>query len=472
MAYAADRTPQELTALTSLASDDTIIVGDTSDVSEVVKSITKANLVDDILNGYQLQPAEGAFVDGDKTKLDGIEALADVTDTTNVTAAGALMDSEVTNLAQVKAFDSSDYATASQGALADTALQNVVEDTTPQLGGNLDAQNNQINNVSSVLFDNGTRQGYLIDTHNTNAIHWEAQDPGSAFRMDYCTADKDGTDAVKLRLFGFGDDGDANTERQAIGWDAANSWYELKTNATGTGTLRDLHIYTGSDTNQLVVGADGTVKVQGTDVQVQPSEGAFADGDKTKLDGIETGADVTDTTNVTSAGAVMDSELADITAIKTLQAPDNTTISTFGATLVDDADAATARTTLGAYGAGDDPTFDLITYDAARGKVTAGGNLGATETINFNDETNYTGNLDSDITFTFANATSGDEVTLYLTYSGAQRTITWPSITWLDNNNGSAPTTPSGAGEVLVVTVRYIGTTYYASATGNYAVYS
>jgi hypothetical protein len=32
-----------------------------------------------------------------------------------------LMDSEVTNLAQVKAFDSSDYATAAQGTNADTA---------------------------------------------------------------------------------------------------------------------------------------------------------------------------------------------------------------------------------------------------------------------------------------------------------------------------------------------------------------
>ena len=56
------------------------------------------------------------------TKVDGIEAGADVTDTTNVTAAGALMDSEVTNLAQVKAFDSADYATAAQGTTADNAL--------------------------------------------------------------------------------------------------------------------------------------------------------------------------------------------------------------------------------------------------------------------------------------------------------------------------------------------------------------
>lgn len=48
---------------------------------------------------------------------------ADVTNTASVTAAGALMDSEVTNLAQVKSFDSSNYATAAQGALADSALQ-------------------------------------------------------------------------------------------------------------------------------------------------------------------------------------------------------------------------------------------------------------------------------------------------------------------------------------------------------------
>ena len=66
---------------------------------------------------------DGRDVATDGTKLDTIETNADVTDTANVTAAGALMDSEVTNLAQVKAFTSADYATAAQGALADSALQ-------------------------------------------------------------------------------------------------------------------------------------------------------------------------------------------------------------------------------------------------------------------------------------------------------------------------------------------------------------
>lgn len=51
------------------------------------------------------------------------EASADVTDTANVMAAGALMDSEVANLPAVKAFDPADYATSAQGATADSALQ-------------------------------------------------------------------------------------------------------------------------------------------------------------------------------------------------------------------------------------------------------------------------------------------------------------------------------------------------------------
>lgn len=63
------------------------------------------------------------FTATEKIKLSGVEAAADVTDTANVTAAGALMDAEVTNLAQVKAFDSSNYASAAQGALADSATQ-------------------------------------------------------------------------------------------------------------------------------------------------------------------------------------------------------------------------------------------------------------------------------------------------------------------------------------------------------------
>jgi len=77
----------------------------------------------EIKTAYESNSDTNAFTDADHTKLDGIEASADITDATNVTAAGALMDSEVTNLAQVKAFDTTDYATAAQGVLAASATQ-------------------------------------------------------------------------------------------------------------------------------------------------------------------------------------------------------------------------------------------------------------------------------------------------------------------------------------------------------------
>ena len=79
-----------------------------------------------------------------------------------------------------------------------------------------------------------------------------------------------------------------------------------------------------------------------------------------KVDGIETGADVTDFTNVQSAGALMDSEVASLSGVKTLILPDSTTISTFAKTLLNDADAATARGTLG-LGSSDAPSFQSVT---------------------------------------------------------------------------------------------------------------
>jgi hypothetical protein len=44
MAYSEDRKPSQLSTVTTLATDDTVIVGDTSDTSEVVKAITYDNL--------------------------------------------------------------------------------------------------------------------------------------------------------------------------------------------------------------------------------------------------------------------------------------------------------------------------------------------------------------------------------------------------------------------------------------------
>lgn len=245
----------------------------------------------------QQPPSEGAFVDGDKTKLDGIETGADVTDTANVTAAGALMDSEVTNLAQVKAFSSADYATAAQGALADSAVQ---PNDSPSFG-----------------------------------------------------------------------------------------------NITVTGT------------------------VDGRDIA----------SDGTKLDGIEASADVTDTANVTSAGALMDSELTNLAAVKAIDQGLSTTDTVLFEAVHEDYDALSGTT----------PTIDAD--NAGSFALTTSGNT----------------------TFTFSSVTSSITVGFVLNLTaGGTHTITYPaSVDWA---GGTAPDAPaSGETDVLVFYTVDGGTTWYGA---------
>jgi len=107
----------------------------------------------------------------ERTKLTGIETSADVTDTTNVTAAGALMDSEVTNLSQVKAFDTTDYATAAQGAKADSAQQ------PPSEGAFVDGDKTKLDNTISSTGSGVANKiviwsGASTLTQDTN-LHWD-----------------------------------------------------------------------------------------------------------------------------------------------------------------------------------------------------------------------------------------------------------------------------------------------------------
>jgi len=103
--------------------------------------------------------------------------------------------------------------------------------------------------------------------------------------------------------------------------------------------------------------ADQTDAEIRTAVEAATDSNVFTDDDHSKLNAIEASADVTDTANVTSAGALMDSEVdADL---KTFALPANTTISTFGKSIVDDANAAAVRTTIGVDAAGTDNSTNV-----------------------------------------------------------------------------------------------------------------
>lgn len=164
-----------------------------------------------------------------------IEDGADVTDTTNVTAAGALMDSEVTNLAEVKAFDSSDYATAAQGTTADAAL--------PKTGGAM----------TGAITTNSTFDGRDVATDGTKLDGIEA------------SADVTDTDNVKTAL-------NASLGGAASIGDSSDT-ITIPGNLTVTGTKTELQV-----TNLNVEDLNITVASGSADSAAADGAGLTVDG--------------------------------------------------------------------------------------------------------------------------------------------------------------------------------------------------
>ena len=148
-------------ALTQISDDVTPQLGGDLDLNS--QDITGTGNVSITGNVTLTGTVDGRDVATDGGKLDTVETNADVTDTANVTAAGALMDSEVTNLDQVKTFSSSDYATAAQGSTADAAL--------PKAGGTMSG--NLILNADP-LAPLGAATKEYVDTIAAAGIHYHA----------------------------------------------------------------------------------------------------------------------------------------------------------------------------------------------------------------------------------------------------------------------------------------------------------
>ena len=470
---------------------------------------------------------DGRDVATDGTKLDGIEASADVTDATNVTAAGALMDSEVTNLAQVKAFDSSDYATAAQGTLAAAAL--------PKSGGAM----------TGAITTNSTFDGRDVATDGTklDGIEASADVTDTTNVVAALTAGSNITIAADGTIASTSSGGGETLQQTlAIG------------NTTTTDTkiqFRDTGLYINSSADgQLDIVADTEVQIAATTVDVNGIldvsgnivAGGTVDGrdvatDGTKLDGIEASADVTDTTNVTAAGALMDSEVTNLAQVKAFDSADYataaqgttadaalpkaggamtgaiTTNSTF-----DGRDVATDGTKLDGIEASADVTdttnvtaagalmdsevtnlaqvkaFDSSDYATAAQGTTAdaalpkaGGTVtgtvvfeaaitedsvtltGTTTTIDLATATNFVHDLTGATTYTFSNpATTGNATafTLKIIQDSTARAITWPaSVDWA---GGTAPTltaTNNGVDVFVFYTIDG-GTTYYGFTAG------
>ena len=191
-------------------------------------------------------------------------------------------------------------------------------------------------------------------------------------------------------------------------------------------------------------------------------DGRDVAADGTKLDGIEELADVTDTANVTAAGALMDSELTDIAAVKALDQGVATTDSPSfaGATLTTaDINGGTIDGSVIGGATAAAGTFTALSSDYLNETVYE---LTGTDIDPANGAIQYK-TLAANTTFT-ESLSSGDSVILRLS-GGDTYTVTYPTMTWVTSTGNTAPTL--GGSDVIVIWQE--GTTVYGAYIGSYA---
>jgi len=199
----ADQSNAEIRTAVEAATDSNVFTdSDHSKLNAIEASATADQSNAEIVAAVEAGSDSNTFTDADHSKLNAIEASADVTDTANVTSAGALMDSELTSIANVKALD-----------------QSVVSGATPTF--------------TTTNFTDASNKRLMTDAQET--------------KLDSVESSADVTDTA---------------------------------NVTSSGALMD------SELTDLA----GVKGVTISTLQAKPSEGAFANGDKTKLDAIEAGA--------------------------------------------------------------------------------------------------------------------------------------------------------------------------------------
>ena len=300
------------------------------------------------ISTLQVKPSEGAFANGDKTKLDSIEASADVTDTTNVTAAGALMDSELASIADVKALDQSVVS----GATPTFTTTNFTDATNKRFM--TDAQETKLDSVESSAdvtdTANVTAAGALMDSELTSIADVKALDQSvisgasptftttnltdttnkrfmtdaQETKLDGIEASADVTDTANVTAAGALMDSELSSladvkalDQSVIAGAAPNFATTNMTDATNKRFMTDAQ-ESKLDAIEASATADQTDAEIRAAVEAATDSNVFTDADHSKLNAIEASADVTDATNVTAAGALMDSELTSIADVKAL----------------------------------------------------------------------------------------------------------------------------------------------------------
>ena len=256
---------------------------------------------------------DGRDVAADGTKLDGIEALADVTDTTNVTAAGALMDSELTNITAVKALNQGVSTTDSPSFAGLTASGEIAANGGIALGDNDKAtfgasDDLQIYHDGSNSYIDEVGTGNLLINADSLRLRDTSGNPyllgnvGAEVRLYY-----NGSTKVQTTSTGIDVTGEITADGIALGDNQKATF----------GASDDLQIYHNGVHSYIQDNGTGNLRVPTSNFQVRNAADNAAmftaiDGGSTylynngnlKLEATSTGIDVTGT--VTADGLTVD----------------------------------------------------------------------------------------------------------------------------------------------------------------------
>jgi len=180
----ADQTDAEIkTAYENNSDTNAFTDAEKTKLAGVEASATADQTGAEIKSLYEGESDTNAFTDAEKTKLSGIETNADVTDATNVASAGAIMDGDFTSNGFMKrtgagsyTVDTSTYLTS----IPSSYLQNLSEDTTPQLGGDLDMNSKFISSGILGIKNTGSQSELRLYCEFNNAHYASIKAPAHA----------------------------------------------------------------------------------------------------------------------------------------------------------------------------------------------------------------------------------------------------------------------------------------------------
>ena len=289
---------------------------------------------------------------GSGNSVKQLESFTNITSSGNISSSGTITANEYVGLPSGLLSSSADFATAAQGTKADTAVQPA--DTSSLLLNTTDTFTGDLTVIGDIIAER-----YIVSssvTHLTQSfssgstIFGDTQDDTHQFTGSISVTGSVIVDQLDLNsnaisstldtdvFMNLGTTGfsfEANTgdkfifnanqnnvdlqyaseNNQNIFYiDASEDRIGIGTNSPGEKLTVHGNISASGDVTASAFKGDGSNL---TNLPSQTDEN-FTTADHTKLDGIEASADVTDATNVQAAGALMDSELTEITTVKAL----------------------------------------------------------------------------------------------------------------------------------------------------------